>query len=74
MAAKMKSDTTVRRRLTELRRECIDGADDPVLRRIAYAMEVAILWARDPQCPWEAPANEARLLAKLLREDLAGRA
>lgn len=68
---KMKSDATIRRRLKELRAECIDGQADPVLMRIAYAMECAIRWAREDTVGWETPANEARLLAEMLHREIA---
>lgn len=66
----MKSERTVKRHLRELRRECIDGPNDVIGRRIAYAMEVAVRWAREDTRGWQGLADEARSEASLLREKL----
>jgi hypothetical protein len=66
---KMPADSTVKRQLASLRR-VINHSPDAVASRIAYAMEVAILWARTETCGWTPMAEEALQEAKLLREEL----
>lgn len=53
--------------LKDLRR-LIDSSKDPCEYRIAYAMETAIVWATSNT--EGGMAVEARLLAKILREEL----
>lgn len=66
----MKADATIRRHLRELRRECIDAQNDIIEKRIAYAMEVAVRWAREDVRGWPGLADEARSEARLLRHEL----
>lgn len=61
--------STIHRRLKELR-TLIDTSEDPVEQRIAYAMEMAIRWTVEDTEGWPTPANEARELAYLLRQEI----
>lgn len=63
------SGRTIKRRLKELR-ELIDNSSDPAEQRIAYAMETAIRWAREDTVGWTPPAEDAKLLAKFLHQEL----
>lgn len=63
------SERTIKRRLKELR-DVIDNNPDPCVQRIAYAMETAIRWAREDTVGWTPPAEDAKLLAKMLRDEL----
>ena len=67
----MKSPTTIRRHKKRLRAECIDNVRDPILRRVAYAMETAVTWATTDTVGWPSLAEEARALAEILRKELA---
>lgn len=69
--AKVMSERTRRRQLAELRKACIEQGDDPVLLRVAYAMEMAARRVTEPVVGWPSLATEARALAELLRCDLA---
>lgn len=63
---------TIQRHLRELRKTCIDGVDDPILRKIAYAMECAVRRETDPRLrSWPTLVEEAQALTKLLRYELA---
>jgi hypothetical protein len=68
----MKHITTIRRQKAKLRKlidEC--RPDDPVLTRIAYAMEQALVWAAYNDVKgWPLPDKLARDLAGYLRRDL----
>lgn len=66
----MKAEATITRHLRQLRRECIDGSNDLIEKRIAYAMEVAVRWAREDVRGWPGLAEEARASAQLLRQAL----
>lgn len=63
------SDRTIRRRLKELRRQ-IDSSKDLTVQRMSYAMECAIRWATEETHGWEPPAETARNLARMLRDEL----
>lgn len=63
------SRRTIRRRLKDLR-SLIDKSPDPCEQRIAYAMETAIRWATEHTVGWMPPEQEARELARMLRNDL----
>ena len=67
----MKSMATIRRHKTELR-ELIDASDaDPIVARIAYAMETALLWVSQPTRGWLGMRDEAIQIAECLKRDLA---
>ena len=66
----MKSQATIRRHKKALRALIEDPTSDDVLRRIAYAMETALWWASQKTVGWQPMADEARLLASLLRKEL----
>lgn len=59
----MKSDSTVRKHLKALRRDCIEQEHDVVLSRVAYAIECAILWSREDTVRWDTPSQLAALTA-----------
>jgi hypothetical protein len=63
------SKRTIKRRLKELR-VLIDNNQDPAVQRIAYAMETAIRWATEDTVGWTPPADDAKLLAKYLHQEL----
>jgi len=65
----MKSYSTIRRHLRDLRRG-IDQSTDPVFLRIAYAMECAVRWAREDTVDWPSLRVEAEIEAKLLKDEL----
>ena len=65
----MKSKSTIRRNLKELR-SLIDSSNDLILRRIAYAMEHAVRWATEDTVGWHSLAREAEEEAKILRGEL----
>lgn len=66
-----KSPRTIRKNLKELRKQCIETSPrDPILSRIAYAMETAVRWAILDTAGWESLANEAQENAKVLRKEL----
>lgn len=62
---------TVKKHLKQLREECIDGVSDPVLKRIAYAMETAVTRVTRKTVGWPSLAEEACREAALLREELS---
>lgn len=64
----MKADSTIRRELAALRRECIEGSTDPVERRVAQAIETAVRWARHDVRGWPSLRDEARLMARFIRD------
>jgi hypothetical protein len=51
-----------------LRRK-IDNSRDPAIRRLAQAMETALIWGTD-STDWRAPDSEVNELAKWLKEEL----
>jgi hypothetical protein len=63
------SARTIKRRLEELR-TLIDGSKDPTVTRIAYGMEIAIVWATTDTEGWATPAQDAVLLASELKKEL----
>lgn len=63
------SNRTIKRRLKQLRL-LIDTSKDPVVSKIAYAMETAITWATSDTVGWKPPAEEAVELAVLLHQEL----
>lgn len=65
----MKSPTTIRKALRELR-VAIENDPDPAVQRIAYGMETVIRWVIRDTVGWKRPADEARMLAVILREEL----
>lgn len=64
------SQRTIKRNLKELR-EVIDNTSDPVLARIAYAMERAVRWATENTVDWSGLAQQAREEAAFLKPELA---
>ena len=65
----MKSKPTIKRHLKELR-HLIDTSPDPIVVRIAYAMETAVRWATEDVKDWPSLAQEAEEEAKILRSEL----
>lgn len=63
------SEKTIKKSLKDLR-TLVDESRDPAVQRIAYAMETAIRWATEDTKGWPKPDQEAKLLAKMLREEL----
>jgi hypothetical protein len=63
------SKRTINKRLKGLR-ELIDSSRDPVVVRIAYAMETAIIWATHDTHGWNSPAQDAIELATILRIEM----
>lgn len=63
------SERTRKRWLKKLR-ELIDDSSDPAVQRIAYGMETVIRQVTENTVGWPSPADEAQLLAKMLREEL----
>ena len=55
--------------LKDLRR-LVDTSKDPCEYLLAYAMETGIIWATQDTEGWKGMAVEAKLLARLLREEL----
>ena len=68
-----KAQSTIQRNLRELRK-VVDETADPIESRIAYAMEHAIRWATLNTVGWSDMATEAKNLAMLLRDEIAGEA
>jgi len=68
--AHIKSDKTVKDRTRELRRYCIEDTCDPLLKRIAQAIEYGIRWSREPVVGWNTPQVEAAQLAEILRKEI----
>lgn len=64
----MKSQSTINRHLRELR-ELINTTPDPVIARVAYAMEFAVRWARQDVVSWPSLVEEAAIEAQLLRRE-----
>ena len=62
---------TIRRHLKTLRAECIQGQADPILMRIAYAMETAVRKMTERTVGWPSLVEEAKTEADLLRKELA---
>ena len=67
-----KSDATVRRHLSVLRLNLIEGTADPFVSRIAQAIEYGIRWGRSRTVGWPTPTNEALALAQILKTEAAG--
>lgn len=65
------SDSTLRRRLAELRKFIEAGTNDPVAVRVAYEVEHAIIWARMDTVSWPTPLASAIATADLIRADLS---
>jgi hypothetical protein len=65
----LKSPTTIKRHLRQLRKEVIES-DDVMAARIAYAMECAVRWATERTVGWPSLVEQARIDAKCLREAL----
>ena len=64
------SASTIQRHLRRLRK-LIDESGDLYEQRVAYAMETAIRWSTTHTVGWGCMANEAALLAELLKKDAA---
>jgi len=61
----------IQQQLKQLRAECIEQETDPVLRKIAYAMEQAVRYAtEDGIRGWEPLHEQARGSARLLWEEV----
>lgn len=66
----MKSKAVVNRELRRLRK-AIDGTELSIAeRRIAYAIECAILWATTETVGWSRPLETAKENAECLKQDL----
>ena len=65
----MKHPKTIKRHLKELR-GLIDASSDPVERRIAYAMEIAVRWATEKTFDWPGLAKEAIHESAILKREL----
>lgn len=65
----MKSKTTIRKHLRELR-QLIENTDDPLERQIAYAMETAVRWATEETVGWPGLREEAKAEARILAKEL----
>jgi hypothetical protein len=67
----MKSRRTIQRHIKDLRK-IIDASfiDDPILARIAYAMETALCWASKKTVGWQSMADEAKIEAKILKDQI----
>lgn len=64
------SQSTINKRLRELRKLIDDPNEDEVAKRVAWSVEQAIRWARSHTVGWPKPADDARGTAKLIRRDL----
>jgi hypothetical protein len=64
------SDAVVQWHLRALRRLIEDDSTDEITRRIAYEVETAIRWAREPVVGWPSPVVHVKGGAALLRERL----
>ena len=58
----------IKRALKDLR-TTIDNNADPAVQRIAYGMETAIRWVTEDTVGWPSPDREAKMLAKMLRDE-----
>ena len=63
------SERTIRRHLAALR-VLVERSPDPMISRIAQAMEAAIQWSRFPTAGWPSMEHEANLMAQILGDDL----
>jgi hypothetical protein len=61
--------STIRRRLKEVR-EVIEKSPDPIESRVAQAVETAIRWATEDTVGWCSPADDARLMARIIHDEL----
>lgn len=61
---------TIKKHLRLLREECIEGTDDVILKRVAYAMEMAVRRCTEKVVGWDSLADEARKEASLLAHEL----
>lgn len=66
----MKSPSTIKRHLKQLREEVIDD-DDDIASRVAYAIETAVRWATENTSGWETLVDQAKGTADLIRQDLS---
>lgn len=57
------------RRSIKLLRKLIDSSGDPVVFRIAYAVETALRWATTETTGWERPEKDVLIIAEFLRQD-----
>ena len=64
------SGRIVRREIRRLR-QLIDNSRDPLCYRIAQGMEDALRWCVEDTQGWALPANNAAVLAAMLRKELA---
>lgn len=65
------TNKTIKRHLKNLRKNCIEGTDDPILKEVAYAMETAVRRVTEKVVGWgsleeEANRAAAAIAAKLL--------
>jgi hypothetical protein len=65
----VKSDRSVKTNLIQLR-HLIDSTSDPILKRIAYAIETAVRWAREDVRGWPDLVEEAEAEAALLKKEI----
>lgn len=73
MIALRKSEYRLRKDLKALRRLVeLELERDPILCRMAQAMETALLWATSTNS-WHDMPSEARLMADLIKRDLEPR-
>lgn len=63
------SQRTIKREIKKLR-EQIDKSEDPIVRRISYAMETALRWSILDTKKWSYPAQDARDNAHILRTEI----
>jgi hypothetical protein len=66
----MKSKTTIRKHLRELRALIDAPYQDPILVRISYEMETAVIWATEKTVKWPGLAEQAKTAAILLKKEL----
>lgn len=64
-----KGRTTMRKAMKDLR-VAIDNDPDPIVRRVAYGMEMVLRWSRMDTKGWKTPVEEAKATAELLRDEL----
>ena len=65
----MKSDATVIRELSKLH-ELIDSTEDLILRHFAYAIQIAVRWAREDVVGWPSLVEQARDEAEFLKREI----
>lgn len=59
----------IKARLAELR-AVVETHEDPVVQRVAYAIEHGIRWATESTTDWPSGTDEAEATAELIRRDL----